>query len=326
MTEINAIPYELILYILKQSDVNTISVMCCVNRYFKEIITRNKWEIIDYILIRKPDEMFKIPLNSETYKSYRYISNFLVRNWNEENRSQLSTSLLNTLVEENNINIQYLITNFKFEDDFLSCNWNKLDILLLLRYQKFPLCVMFDIVDKRNSNVSENLFWELFCRHQSLPLYFIDRYQNYINWVALSENKSSLTTNVMNKYKGKLIWQEVSKHGLVEELVYKFLTYFDIFSWINVSCYSKLSDEFIRKYVDKLHIPSMLVYQTLKPDTIEMLIEKDCVNPKIGLWEKVSEYQSLSYDFIMKNKEHLKLDFMISNTNISRRELSDVFG
>lgn len=333
------LPCEIMLYILKQTDVRTVSVMCCVNTYFYKLMKANKWSIIDSIFVKNNNEKYIIPANGKTYKAYRYVIDFhLPHVVTRPQRKRLNKSVLETLMKENGINMEYIVINFVLAEDFLSIHWEKMSTYNILMYQNLPLNVILSIANKYYENHREHLdYWEAICRCQTLPLYVIDQYLSCINWFVLSGNKKTLTIDVLKKYSDKVMWAEVTKLGVVEELINEFVESMTRYTstalcsicWMNISCYSQLSDEFIRKYINKLNIKFLLVYQNLKPDTIEELIGF-ATHPMSGIeseqmWDKVSEYQCLSYSFIRKHKGHLKLHKLISNRKISRRDLYTVF-
>jgi hypothetical protein len=291
--------------------------MCCTDTRFNELITEYKWDIIEEIYRKDPDQIKNIPANEYTYNAYRYIID-LTRTGDK--RVKLSNSLVQVLLKECASNT-YLVTNFCLTDDILANRWEEFDVKYLLQYQQLP----FDVIRQMTETICRNsAYWELLCRYQSVPLSFIEEYNKYIHWYAFSQNKT-LTNDVIRKYKDKLFWPEITKLGLVEELIYEFEPYMDDISWRNVSCFSVLSDEIINKFADKLDVPSLLVFQNLKDETIEMLIAMDTKNEKEWLWNKASDYQCLSYDFIMRNKKHIALQKLISNKKISRRDIFRAF-
>lgn len=317
------IPNEVVIHILKMNDIRSLSVMCCVSSGFNKVISEHKWDILDYIYKRDPNECH-VPANKETYKAYRYIIDLTKKTKSGNHRWKLSNCLLYELLNEkkertSNDNLTYLLTNYCLSEEFLSSSWDQFDIQFLIQHQQLPLNVTLKIIDKF---INTPTYWILICRYQYLPLFLIDEYHEYIQWYSLSENKQTLTEDVIRKYKDKLVWPEVTKHGLVEELILEF-TEIDTMSWRNISCYSVLSDNFIMTFIDKLDIPSLIVYQQLKDETIEMLIA--VCDEKEWVWQKISDYQCLSYDFIMRNKKHLVLQKLISNKRISRRDLYLIF-
>lgn len=178
--------------------------MCCVSWYFKCIITQHKWEIIDEI----PNNTNKLLVSAtgETYKAYRYIID-LYRVCTSSSRPLLNTSTLKAIDEENIFDLNILGKCCVFSDEFILSNWERFDTRMLLSHQVLPLKVLNVLIEKYSGTPSIWMSYaELMCRHQQLPLFLIDKYQDIINWNALSQNKQALTINLMRKYRHKLAW------------------------------------------------------------------------------------------------------------------------
>jgi len=89
----------------------------------------------------------------------------------------------------------------------------------------------------------------------------------------------------------KIDWDCISEfQKLSEEFIKK---YIDKFRWSYISAYQTLSEEFIEKHCDKVNWNNISAYQTLS----ESFIEKH--SDKIT-WYLISKYQKLSEDFIEK--------------------------
>ena len=77
------LPVDILINIIKHTNVPTISKMNCINRNFNQIIDNYLWELVDN-LITHTDTVL-IPKTIETFKKYRYLvdwSNIILYNQN----------------------------------------------------------------------------------------------------------------------------------------------------------------------------------------------------------------------------------------------------
>ena len=82
--------------------------------------------------------------------------------------------------------------------------------------------------------------------------------------------------------------------------------------WYNISYYQKLSEEFIRKFKDKVNWYSINYYQKLSEEFIREF--KDRV-----YWYNISKYQKLSEGFIIENIKYIDIGRLKYNKNIKKK-------
>lgn len=312
------LPTEIWIQILQDTDVKTVSAMACVNTCFRNIIMRNKYDIIDNLLNK--GHHYLVPKNKETYIAYRYTVDLLS---SRKQRQSLSTCLLNYVIDH--LNIDVLCKNFKFEDEFLIANWSLVDTNMLLQYQRLPIQVLYTVAETINRERNHR-YWAYMSRYQTLTIQFIDQYVEYVDWMELSRNKDSLTMQVIERYADKLIWPEVTTHGILESVIKRFKRHLTVVCWSNITFFTKLSDEFIVENLDKLQINTVLMCQSLQEETIENILHKLGEDENKVLWDIVAEHQALSREFIQKHKTRLPVSKLVSNRNVSKKALSIVFG
>lgn len=323
ITNGGVLPIELWLHILEFTDVRTVSKMCCVNMFFNQLVAQHRWEIVDHIISRSDNIEIVIPATSETYKAYSYIVDFHnVLLSTQSRKPRLSTDVLYAILEENLYDLNVLGQCCTYSEGFISSKWMHMDTEILARCQILPLSLITCLMERYNENpVALARTTDMICQHQMIPLWLIDRFPECINWHALSQNKETLTVEVIRKYRNKLVWPEVTKHGLVEDYIVEFMNHLTEFCWRNISCYSRLSDDFIIQNRKRLHTQSLLVFQKMQCSTIIQLIAPGGDD----VWDLASQHQSLTYDFIKKYKRQLNLRKLITNKDISRRHLYNVF-
>jgi hypothetical protein len=121
-----------------------------------------------------------------------------------------------------------------------------------------------DIINKYNED------WEQISHDPSLNLEFIDFCKDKVVW-------------------GTICW----KHKLSESLIRKYQHYFNYYAWNMASIHSKLSEDFIREFQDKVEWNVISIHQTLSEDFIREFQDKVC-------WRWISGHQKLSDDFLQE--------------------------
>ena len=148
---------------------------------------------------------------------------------------------------------------------------------------------------------------------------YIKRERKNSYYLSLSKNPS-LTEELIEEFKDKLVWKEVCKNAtLSEEFIEKNL---DRVDWDAVSKYQSLSEEFIIKHSDKVDWNGISSNQNLSEEFI--IKHSDKVN-----WNGISSHQKLSEEFINNFKDRINFVNLLSNKNSSesliRRILSGEF-
>ena len=112
-------------------------------------------------------------------------------------------------------------------------------------------------------------------------------------------------------------WSALSCHGgLTEDFIRKFA---DKVEWYCISEYQRLSEDFIREFADKVEWCPISIYQHLSEEFIREFADR--VN-----WICISEYQSLSEDFIREFKDRVDWFYISEHQRLSEdfiREFAD---
>jgi len=122
-----------------------------------------------------------------------------------------------------------------------------------------------------------------------------------------------ITEKFIRKYRDELTesdWEYIS--NTESPLSDEFLTEFaDKLSWGRISLHQRLTDNLIRKYVDRLDICQCAASQDLSEDTIERLGQREGWT----FWALVARNQKMSREFMEK---HLACDVFTLNDLLSR--------
>lgn len=319
----DCLPNELIIYILSFTDIKTISNISCCNKTLYNFICNYKWDIIDklpncnHINNSKNKELIYIPKYIETYLSYEYIIHFNTIIMYEH---KIPDSVI--IEHERYINFNYLFLKQKVSTDIVKRYYKKVSVLTLLKNQKIPIDVLYDIVNNEELN---SALWSIICSNQKLDFNFIKTFESNIDWRSLSSNKESLCYNTIMCYKNLLIIPDITRIGLSEEVLESIIDIIDPISWINISYFSKISHDFINKYFNQLDKMALLKSQELNQTIIYKIINsiQDNDEMKPLYWLKIAECQKLDYQFIMDNKSILSRDSLLRNRKIKRTIIRD---
>lgn len=223
------LPFDIWYNVFQYIDLKTLSTLCIVNTTFNNYIKCNKWKIIDEL---KHIGLF-VPLNKDTYLNYYFCID-----WN----SIIFYGLhIPDCVIENLISFDYIHLLFSYRrlsEHIIRKFFNLVNWRNLLFNQTLP----DDLLDKLvASNTLYTSDWKMLCKYQkNINEAFILKYYNQIDWESFSTNKH-LSLNIIDKYKHKIVWSELTKTGLHEYILLKYIEKFDSSCWINISWYSKLS-------------------------------------------------------------------------------------
>lgn len=305
------------LEIIRFLDVKSLSSLTCSCKYFKTLIDKRRWEIIDNS-IKDYKKQNLIPKNLKTFYKHRYIIDLRLIQAQE---IYIPEDVIYNLFPYLNINI--IATYQKLSPEALRIYKHHIYTSTLLKHQKLPIDVIKELAVGSDN---DTLFWFNLCSNQQLPLDFILEYQDQIHWSALSKNALSITSEVINAYMDKLTWEEITKHGIAEHVILMNIDRMNFFTWDNISYYSVLSRDFIEKYLHNLNILAIIIFQEKSLDE-ELLIRitNNSKNDTDAIWEKISSYCKLSLHFIEKYKNKLKFIQLVENKHIKRQHLAKVF-
>lgn len=308
-------PDEIWENILINSSVPTLSTMCCVSKRFNNMINGKLWDFIDLL---PPQKKFPIPRNKPTLTKFFYIIDWTSIVCNDQ---KVPEDILTELVDQ--VDLVAISSKQKLSNDFIRKHFDKLPAHHLIHNQTVSTDILEKIINNDVRVIATYALWE---KH-FLDYEFIKKYFNHVNWMALSSNKNALSVNIIDEFHDKLFWPELSKHGLAEWLIAKYIHKIDKFSWSNIAFFSQLSRQFIIEHIDDLNLLTILHTQELGHDFIIQLIEYGVEEyDACDLWNKVSANQRLSRDFLEKYKSKLSLRLLIRNPRVKRKDLVCVFG
>ena len=273
------LPDEIWENILIHSSIQTLCTMACVNKHFNGLVEGKLWDYIDML---PTPEKFPIPANMATFNKF-----FFCIDWTSIvcNDQKIPEEVLLELIDV--VDLVAISCKQKLSLDFIRQHLDKLPSHNIIHNQNVTPEILQVVVQKDNRVINTYALWE---RH-FIDIHFIKQHINYVNWMALSTNKNALSTDIINEFCDKLFWPELTKHGLSEWIIEKYIHKIDKFSWSNVAFYSKLSPAFICKYVDNLNLLTILHTQELDEPFILQLIEYGSEEYEaFDLWNKTAAH------------------------------------
>jgi hypothetical protein len=318
-----SLPYELWLDILKYTDVQTISNMICVNKYFNKQLDMELWTIIDNLYERKRGvEQIIIPKTKQTYDKYRYLidwSNIIL--YNKQNNRKISEDVILWIPDK--IDLEMICAYQTFSENLIRKVYKQLSWSSLLIKQTVPI----DIIDYNITNgvTFSDSDWYNIWSQQKIDMNFVTKYIDKVQWHPLSSNKNIVSLEFIEMYNESIIWQEFTKHGISENIVIYFLDKFDFFCWSNLCRYTELSNEFIRTYLKYMDIGTVLRYQVLSQDLLNEIVDNFNETDFDFNFQTIAVYQPLSKDFIIKYKHNIPLRTIIRNKHIPRSFIHDIY-
>ena len=317
------LPVDILINIMKYTNVPTISKMNYVNRHFNTLIDNYIWELVDN-LITDADTIL-IPKTIDTFKKYRYLvdwSNIIL--YNKENNTTIPEDVIKWIPDK--IDLDMICVYQTFSEDLIRHIYLKVSYSSLLSKQVLPLDILYSIVDSHNDlGQLSSVDWENICEYQKVDIDFIKRYRDNINWYNLSFNKEMISYDFICEFGDNLIWEEFTKHGIHENILVHFIHKFNWVSWINICRYTELSNDFIVQYLDHLDMSSILRYQKLSETLIQTIISNFNDFDKEFHFQSIGIYQKLSKDFIKTYKEYFPLRIIIRNKNIKRSIIHEIY-
>lgn len=302
---------ELILYICKYLDISDISKLVCINKKFNKIIYNYKWEIIDYITNY-------VPKNINTYVNYKYTID-IIYIVEQLPKTRTHVGFIIDLINTGYLNINYVAKYVNYPFGYIREIWREIDIFTLLDYQILPKDILIMVAEEYKNDY---VVWNKISSNQLLSLSFLETYKNNINWQSFSSNWASLNRNTIIYFANKLNWILISQMVLDDYIIINCYEYISNICWVNISCFSKLSSDFVLRNHDKLNIKLITIYQKLDEWCIRHLIY---TYPTINIWNELSIYQSLSHKFINDFRNKLDTHLLISNKLIKRSLIAKIY-
>lgn len=324
VTGIRDIPLEILINILKFTDVKTVSNLCCINKYFNDTISRNLWIIIDKLYIYTDTVL--IPNTIWTYNKYRYLvdwNNIIMYN------QQCNKSIPDDIVlwipdiqDLQTIAIYQTLSEYTIRIIYPKVEWGT-----LLLKQTVPLDIIDLIIHSQNNDWQlSNIDWCNIWLFQKVDCDFISRYLDKVEWHALSSNKEVVSIEFISKYGNQIIWQEFTKHSIHENILEFYIDKFDFICWNNISRYTELSESFMKSYLKHLDIGTLIRYQSLSEGFLDEIVYNFNDSDKEFHMQSIGTYQKISKQFIERHKYYLPLRVLIRNKHIPRSYIHSIHG
>lgn len=319
---IEELPIEILIQILKYIDLRALSKLTCTNKLISKIILDNKWFFVDNLTDNLIDSgKLLIPLTKETYFNYKYYvdwSNIILQN--EKSGYKIPESVIEWITDTQDL--QIISSYQEFSHNLIYKLIDKISFKNLLNNQDLPIDILYSF---NGLYVLNNADWFTIWSKQTVNYDFIVKYEEYIQWHPLCGNKSCVSFEFINKYHSKIIWPEFTKHSINEKILEKFIDRFDFISWNNISRYTQLSDEFIKKYLVYLDLGCIFRYQTLSLELLNTLTESFTNDEFVFYFQSICLYQKLTSEFIIKYKDKITIKHLIRNKNIPKAILHSIY-
>lgn len=317
------LPEDVLYNIFRFLDPVSLSSVCMTNSVLNRFVSENKWRIID----DSPDELKLVkvfPCTQETYKSWRYIIDLTGSVYHcYKQGKEIQEDILLAFADNSDINWTLICNGQKLSEDCLRVLHTKIPLTPLLTQQWLPINLLEEMITLY-ADEWNNAHWYYTFAHQKIDYPFIQKHIANVDWHAISQNKHAITVDLIVNHWQDLIWPEITKHGLIEELIEARLRYgeLDLFSWINVAMHSKLSSNFIQKHFLSLPMEYLVRCQDLEEDMIQYIVHADNNYDNDVIWNTIAEFQRLSFQFISEHKNKLSLTLLIRNSKVKRFDLA----
>lgn len=321
LTKFKNYPIEIWIHILQYIDLLTLTKLICCNKYFMELISDRRWFFIDNMIDSGP---LLIPMTMETFQNYKYCidwSHIILQN--EKSGKNIPESVIEWITEGQEL--EMISTYQKFSNKLLYKLINSISCKNLLNNQDLPLDILYWFAESDTYTLT-NSDWYAIWSKQKVDYNFIVKYEEYVQWHPLCGNTSCVSFDFINRYHEKIIWQEFTKHSINEKILEKFIGRFDFICWNNISRFTELSNDFIKKNLEYLDLGSVFRYQKLSKDLLNLLVDSFTIDEFVFYFQSVCLYQKLSSDFILKYKDKIVLKHLIRNKNIPKTILSSIYG
>lgn len=317
------LPFEILLKILKYTDVVTISKFNCLNQYFHILIDQNLWLLIDNL--NSHTNSILIPNTIFTYNKYRYLIDWSdIIMYNQENGLKIPENVISWI--EDPIDLQIICSYQHFSENLIRQLYNKISWSLLLAKQDVPLDLINYIITNQSDTFRLSVTdWYNICNFQKIDCEFVDKNLENVEWYPLSCNKNLVCYDFIYKYGNDIIWQEFTKHGIHENILVYFIHKFDFICWNNISRFTQLSESFIETYLQYLDKPTILRYQSIPEKMLIEMVESFSDFDQEFYFPTIAIYQNLSRNFIIKYKSKLPLRSIIRNKYIRKSLIHEIY-
>ena len=242
--------------------------------------------------------------------------------------SYLHPSIKEKNLNSKKINWKTLCQNEELSDEFIQQNFKKINWNYFSRYQKLT----FEKIDKYINKIN----WREIVYNPYFDKEFVNRYINHLDWCLCELFWSKLDPDVLsnfleNSYKWVPIIPVIK---LSEDFLTENSKHFSSHLWMMICAYQVLSEDFIRKFADKVDWRTISSHQEISENFIREFQDKvdwreiSCktlsesfiqeFQDKIN-WNLLMNFHTPSAEFLQKFKSR----FHLSNwESISRKKLS----
>ena len=314
-------PVEIWIHVLKYIDLRSLSNLISCNTWFHNMISNNKWFFVDNLI---DNEKLLIPATKETCSNYKYCidwSHIILQN--ETNGYKIPESVIEYITDAQDLEI--ISCYQKFSNNLIYKLINKISCKNLLNNQDLPLDILY-LFAESNTYILNNADWYAIWTKQTVDFNFIVQYEDRVQWHPLCGNKSCVSFDFINRYHNKIIWPEFTKHSISEKILEQFIDRFDFISWNNISRYTQLSDNFIKKNLIYLDLGCLFRYQTLSMELLNTLVNSFTIDEFVFYFQSICFYQKLTSEFIIQYKDKIILKHLIRNKNIPKSILHSIYG
>jgi hypothetical protein len=318
---LSSLPFEILLNIFKYMDVYSLSNLISTNNFFYNIINSNKWRLIDNLIDKN---FIQIPNNIKTYNNYKYIINWtnIILHRKDTHKIIIPEHVISWIPDLHDLELISIYQ--KFSESLIRKLFYKLSWKNLLSHQILPVDII-EIIIFDSNRIIDNQDWFNICSKQPITYEFIETYEHKIQWHPVSSNKHCVSFELIDKYSDKLIWQEITKHGINENILIKYTEKFDFICWSNISQFTKLSLNFIKCFLEHLDLNIIFRYQSINDEYyIDELIDRFNLDSDI-YFQSISLNQPLGDFFLTKYKNQLSLKLLIRNKKILRSHLAKIY-
>lgn len=320
--------------ILAYTDLHTISKVQCLDRYFYNMIHKNRYEFIDRLRVEKSVcNNILIPNTYKTFLNYRYCiewRNIIIQRNLGNSTRVIPDNVIRWIPDSNDLDI--ICVYQRLSSSLLRDMYKKFTWTTLIYHQSLPLDILETLISTYlgNSLLSNENYtvWSRVWTQECITFEFLERYIDYVQWHPVSSNKSLVCFDLIDRYGDNLIWQEFTKHGINENVLVNYLHKFDFICWTNIAEYTELSERFILDHLEHLDLNIVLRYQKISESLLLQWIDTYGLThfTEWMLFECLGLNQKLSQSFIKEYKPYLPLKILIRNRNIQRSVLQAVYG
>lgn len=320
-TNIYNLPLEMLIYILKYTDVITVNNLSCVNKYFNNTINKNLWMIIDKL--HKHTDTILIPKTIWTYNKYRYLvdwNNIIM--YNQQHNKVIPEDVIVWIPDIQDL--QTIAVYQSLSEDTIYRLYNKIEWSTLLSKQIVPLDIIYYIINSQG-NISATDWFNIWS-YQKVDCAFVINFLDKVEWYALSTNKEIVSIDFINMFGKHIVWQEFTKHSIHENILEYYIDKFDFVCWNNISRYTELSNAFMKLYLKNLDIGTLIRYQSISQTLLDEIVDNFNDSDIDFYMQNIGTYQKISKPFIVRFKMYLPLRVLIRNKSIPRSYIHDIYG